>query len=173
MVRDVLVSHRLQSTGDVLKGLRLKFASSGWRELWSATDAEIMPQAEPGALGQHLIMPPVCSGYITCAEWPYIRRFEHFLKLLDFINDALDIHRHSIANPGLQPITNGLHRHGELKKVESEGMAAPKLTPDQIKQVSGLAADYISTQRRQYAPSATRLTSQQPAVTGFFVGASG
>jgi len=81
---------------DVLQGLRLNFPFSGLRKLWSATDAEIVPQAEPRTLGQHLVMSPVCSRHIACAERPDIRCFEHLLKLLDFVNDALDIHKHTV-----------------------------------------------------------------------------
>jgi hypothetical protein len=48
-------------------------------------------------------------------------------------------------------------------------MAAPLLTPDQVAQVSGLVAQYISTQRDKYAPRAVPLSAQQKAaMTGFF-----
>jgi hypothetical protein len=48
-------------------------------------------------------------------------------------------------------------------------MATPKLTPDQITQVSGLVAGYISTQRDKYAPRAIPLSAQQrAAVESFF-----
>jgi hypothetical protein len=39
--------------------------------------------------------------------------------------------------------------------------ATPKLTPDQIAQVSELVAGYISAQRRKYAPRAVLLSAQQ------------
>lgn len=42
-------------------------------------------------------------------------------------------------------------------------MAAPKLTPDQVAQVSELVAGYISAQRRKYAPRAVPLSAQQRA----------
>ncbi|MHB8218080.1 MAG: hypothetical protein ACYDDS_18560 [Candidatus Sulfotelmatobacter sp.] len=29
---------------------------------------------------------------VACAEWPDIRRFEHFLKLLNIVNDAFHVH---------------------------------------------------------------------------------
>jgi hypothetical protein len=45
----------------------------------------------------------------------------------------------------------------------------PRLTPEQIIQVSGLVSQYITTQREKYAPRAVSLSSQQPAaVAGFF-----
>ena len=48
-------------------------------------------------------------------------------------------------------------------------MATPKLTPNQIAQVSGLVAEYISTQRDKYAPRAVSFSAQQrAAVAPFF-----
>jgi hypothetical protein len=41
--------------------------------------------------------------------------------------------------------------------------ATPKLTPDQVAQVSELVAGYISAQRRKYAPRAVPLSAQQRA----------
>jgi hypothetical protein len=46
---------------------------------------------------------------------------------------------------------------------------APQLTPDRIAQISGLVAQYISTQRQKYAPRAVPLSTQQKAsMAGFF-----
>jgi hypothetical protein len=46
---------------------------------------------------------------------------------------------------------------------------APRLTPDQITQVSGLVSQYISTQREKYTPRAIPLSVQQKAaMNGFF-----
>jgi len=42
-------------------------------------------------------------------------------------------------------------------------METPRLTPDQIAQVSGLVSQYISTQREKYAPRAVPLSAQQKA----------
>lgn len=48
-------------------------------------------------------------------------------------------------------------------------MATPKLTPDQIAQVSELVAGHISAQREKYAPRAVPLSAQQRAsVEPFF-----
>jgi hypothetical protein len=48
-------------------------------------------------------------------------------------------------------------------------METPRLTPDQIAQVSGLVTQYISTQREKYAPRAIPLSAQQKAaMDGFF-----
>jgi len=48
-------------------------------------------------------------------------------------------------------------------------MATPRLTPDQIAQVSGLVAQYIATRRERYSPRAIPLSAQQrAAMNGFF-----
>jgi hypothetical protein len=48
-------------------------------------------------------------------------------------------------------------------------MATPRLTSDQIAQVSGLVSQYISTQREKYAPRAIPLSAQQKAaMNGWF-----
>ena len=45
----------------------------------------------------------------------------------------------------------------------------PHLTPEQIAQISGLVAQYITTQRQKYTPRATPLSAQQKAnMAGFF-----
>jgi hypothetical protein len=47
-------------------------------------------------------------------------------------------------------------------------VATPKLTPDQIAEVSGLVAQYITTQREKFGPRAIPLSAQQrAAMTGF------
>lgn len=48
-------------------------------------------------------------------------------------------------------------------------MGTPRLTPDQIGQVSGLVSQYISTRREKYTRRATPLSAQQKAtMDGFF-----
>jgi hypothetical protein len=48
-------------------------------------------------------------------------------------------------------------------------MATPRLTPDQIAQVSGLVSEYIAGQREKYISGATPVSAQQKAVmNGFF-----
>jgi hypothetical protein len=48
-------------------------------------------------------------------------------------------------------------------------MPIPRLTPEQIAQVSGLVSQYIFTQRENYAPRAISLSAGQKAVLkGFF-----
>ncbi|PYV63724.1 MAG: hypothetical protein DMG97_36955, partial [Acidobacteria bacterium] len=48
-------------------------------------------------------------------------------------------------------------------------MATPKLTPDQIAQISNLVAGYILAQRDKYAAPALPLSAQQrAAIAAFF-----
>src|SRR5712692_7810813 len=48
-------------------------------------------------------------------------------------------------------------------------MPIPHLAPEEIVQISGLVAEYITTQRDRYARRATPLSAQQKAMmTGFF-----
>ena len=48
-------------------------------------------------------------------------------------------------------------------------MASPRLTPDQIAQVSGLVGQYIAAQREKYVSRAIPLSAQQKdAMNGFF-----
>jgi hypothetical protein len=47
--------------------------------LGAAAKSIPLPNPEPRALGQPLIVPSIRSRDIACAEWPNIRGFEHFL----------------------------------------------------------------------------------------------
>ena len=47
---------------------------------------------------EHFIVPSVRSRDVACAEWSNVRRFEHFLELLDVVNDAFNVHSVSISN---------------------------------------------------------------------------
>jgi len=47
---------------------------------------------------ERFVVPSIRSTDIAWAEWPYIRRFEHFLQLLDVVNDAFNVHSVSISN---------------------------------------------------------------------------
>lgn len=63
-----------------------------------------MPQAEPGTLCQGLIVPSIGSRDVACCEGPDVGGLEHFLKLLDFIDNAFKVHSaNSIANQLVQP----------------------------------------------------------------------
>jgi hypothetical protein len=47
---------------------------------------------------EHFVVPSIRRRDVACAEWPYIRRFEHFLYLLDLVNDAFNVHSVSISD---------------------------------------------------------------------------
>jgi hypothetical protein len=51
-----------------------------------------LPNSEPRALREHFVVPSIGSRDVAWAEWPNIRRFEHFLQLLDLVNDAFNVH---------------------------------------------------------------------------------
>jgi hypothetical protein len=45
----------------------------------SAANPELLPKTEPRAVRELFVMPLIRSREVACAEWPDIRRFEHFL----------------------------------------------------------------------------------------------
>jgi hypothetical protein len=51
-----------------------------------------MPKPKPGAVRERFIVPSIRSGDVAGAEWSNIRRFEHFLQLLNIVNDAFNVH---------------------------------------------------------------------------------
>ena len=58
----------------------------------SATNPEVLPQPEPRTVGQHFIVASIRRRDVGCTQRSNIRRFEHFLKLLDVVNDAFHVH---------------------------------------------------------------------------------
>jgi len=58
----------------------------------SAANSVLLPQSEPRAMREHLVVSSIRSRDVGCAEWPRIRRFEHFLYLLDLVNNAFNVH---------------------------------------------------------------------------------
>jgi len=50
---------------------------------------------------QHLIVPSICGSDIGLLEWPDIRSLEHLLELLDFINDAFNVHPQQYSEPAM------------------------------------------------------------------------
>ncbi len=46
----------------------------------------------------HLVMPSIGSRDVAGAERSDVRRFEYFLKLLDVVNDAFNVHPVQISN---------------------------------------------------------------------------
>jgi hypothetical protein len=47
---------------------------------------------------EHFVVLSIGSRDVACTEWSNIWRFEHFLDLLDFVNDAFNVHSVSISN---------------------------------------------------------------------------
>ena len=47
--------------------------------LRSAADAKMLPQPEPRAISEHLVVPSIGGSDVAGAEWPNVRGFEHFL----------------------------------------------------------------------------------------------
>jgi hypothetical protein len=45
----------------------------------SATDAKMLTNPKPRAICQHFVVPPIQRREVARAEWPNVRRFEHFL----------------------------------------------------------------------------------------------
>src|SRR5580692_4318959 len=45
----------------------------------SAANPVLLPQPKPRAMREHFVVPAIRSTDVACAEWPNIRRFEHFL----------------------------------------------------------------------------------------------
>ena len=58
----------------------------------SAANSELLPQPKPRAMREHFVVPSIGGRDVACAEWPDMRRFEHFLELLDLVNDAFNVH---------------------------------------------------------------------------------
>jgi len=56
----------------------------------------MLPQPEPRAMREHFIVPSIGSRDVACAEWPNIRRFEHFLYLRNLVDDAFNVHASNI-----------------------------------------------------------------------------
>jgi hypothetical protein len=59
--------------------LALQFPYSKHWGLGSATHAIPLPEPKPRAMGERFVVPSIGNRDVACAEWPNIRRFEHFL----------------------------------------------------------------------------------------------
>ena len=55
-------------------------------------------------MGQCLIVPSVGRRNIARTEWPDIWRFKHLLQLLDFFDNALNVHRCQYSEPALRAL---------------------------------------------------------------------
>jgi hypothetical protein len=81
--------------------------------LSSATNSVALPKPKPRAMCERFVVPSIGSRDVACAEWPDIRRFEHFLQLLNLVNDAFNVHasqsskrRRGAVNLKQQPARN-------------------------------------------------------------------
>jgi hypothetical protein len=45
----------------------------------TAANSELPPQSKPRAMREGFVVPSIGGRDVACAEWPNIRRFEHFL----------------------------------------------------------------------------------------------
>ena len=63
----------------------------------TAANAELLPKLKPRALREHFVVPSIGSGNIAGVERPDVRRFEHFLQLLNLVDDAFNVHSVSLS----------------------------------------------------------------------------
>jgi hypothetical protein len=56
---------------------------------------------------EHFVVPSIRRRDVACAEWPNIRCFEHFLELLDVVNDAFNVHSVSISSMSMAFVKRG------------------------------------------------------------------
>ena len=47
---------------------------------------------------ERFVVPSIGSRDVACAQWSNVRRFKHFLYLLDLVNDAFNVHSVSLSN---------------------------------------------------------------------------
>jgi hypothetical protein len=74
------------------RSLALYLAWSEYRILGAATNPILLPEPKPRAVCELFVVSSIGGRDVVCAEWPNIRRFEHFLQLLNLVNDAFNVH---------------------------------------------------------------------------------
>ena len=75
---------------------------------------------------KHFVVPSICSRDVACAERPNVRRFEHFLQLLDLIDDALNVHPVPISNMGVAIVKRSGGQHISTVARWSHSQSAPE-----------------------------------------------
>ena len=90
-----------------------------------AADAKTLPQTEPGTVGEHLVVPSVGGSDVACAERPNVRSFEHFLQLLNVVNDAFNVHRSQYSESAVSPGTPHLGWSGAILRWKDYRTCAP------------------------------------------------
>jgi hypothetical protein len=77
---------------------------------------------------ERIVVPSICSRDIACAEWSDVRRFEHFLQLLDVVNDPFNVHSVSISNISTAAVKrNGIN--GMPARAPARGRRAADQSP--------------------------------------------
>jgi len=79
--------------------------------LSSAAKPVSLPKLKPRTMREHFVVPSIRRREVACAEWPNIRRFEHFLYLLDVVNSAFNVHSVSISNIGVAIVKRNARLH--------------------------------------------------------------
>src|SRR5579864_4326219 len=72
--------------------LALDFAQSECRRLASATDAVVLPEPKPRAIGLLLIMSLIRGQDIRCSQRSDIRHVVYIFQRLDFANGPFNVH---------------------------------------------------------------------------------
>jgi hypothetical protein len=75
----------------------------------STANPELLPQPKPRAMREHFVVPSISGGDVACAERPDIRRFEHFLQLLNIVDDAFNVHSVSIWNMSVAIVKRSIY----------------------------------------------------------------
>jgi hypothetical protein len=57
-----------------------------------AANPELLPQPKPRAMREHFVVPPIRRREVARPQRSDVRSFEHFLKLLNLVNDAFNVH---------------------------------------------------------------------------------
>jgi hypothetical protein len=68
------ISKVYECNGDLSTSVSISSSRVG-----SATDAISLPKPKPRAMREHFVVSSIRRTDVACAEWPNIRRFEHFL----------------------------------------------------------------------------------------------
>lgn len=73
---------------------------------------------------EHLVMSPIGSRDIARVQRPDIRRFEHFLQLLDLVDDTFNVHGSPSSNTTTKSV-NAFHQFGgrQRKKIPRPAFA--------------------------------------------------
>jgi hypothetical protein len=126
-------STRIQAFSNSREGLlAFHFTESDYRRLRSAADAIALPQTEPRAMGEHLIVPPIGSRNVRCAQRSAVRHCQDALKPLDLGNDSFNFHSHQYIEWASQPCKPKL---GRPRRRDNERQAQKSGSPCETKRM--------------------------------------